>query len=108
MYEQAESIFKDAGRYDLLNRLYQDLGRWDDAVRIALDNDRMNLRNTYYRYAKHLEALGNLPEAIKHYELSETHTFEVPRLLFAEPAQLEEYIKKSRNKSLLKVCVQLS
>ena len=104
MYEQAEQLYKDAGRHDLLNKLYQAQGRWDDAVRVALEHDRMHMRNTYYRYAQHLEALGKTKEAIKHYELAETQGFEVPRLLFGDLPSLEAYVKQSKSKQLLKVC----
>lgn len=103
MYEQAEQVYKDDGRYDLLNKLYQDQGRWDDAVRVALEHDRMHLRNTYFCYAQHLEALGRTADAIRHYELAETQAFEVPRMLFNEPARLEAYVKQSKSKQLLKV-----
>ena len=40
------------GRYDMLNKLYQDSGRWSKALEICENHDRIHLRNTYYNYAK--------------------------------------------------------
>lgn len=102
MYKEAEALYKECGRYDLLNRLHQDRGQWPDALNLAKTKDRVHLRNTYFAYAKHLEALGKIDEATEYYELSETHRFEIPRLLFNEPEKLEAYVKQSKNKDLLK------
>ena len=40
------------GRYDMLNKLYQDSGQWNKALDVCENNDRIHLRNTYYNYAK--------------------------------------------------------
>ena len=53
--------------------MYQDSGRWDRALDVCETDDRIHLRNTFYNYAKHLEAHGELPAAIPMYERSETH-----------------------------------
>ena len=34
------------------------------AIEVAELQDRIHLRTTYYNYAKHLEATGNIPAAI--------------------------------------------
>jgi intraflagellar transport protein 140 len=102
MDKQAEQLYRECGRYDLLVRFLQDSGRWQDALDVAKESDRMHLRNTHYLYARHLEALGKTTEAIKHYELSETHVHEVPRLLLDDSAALMAYIKRSKNRDLLK------
>jgi hypothetical protein len=70
MYKEAEQLYKECGRYDLLNRLYQDRGLWTDALNLAKTKDRVHLRNTYFAYAKHLEALGKVNEATEYYEVS--------------------------------------
>ena len=42
--------------------------------------------------------VGKIAEAIEHYEASETHRFEVPRMLFDEPSALDNYVVKSKDK----------
>lgn len=101
MHEQAEQLYRECGRYDLLVRFLQDAGRWSDALKVAQENDRMQLRNTHFMYARHLEALGKIKEAIKHYEQSGTQVHEVPRLLLDQPATLEAYVKQSKNRDLM-------
>ena len=57
-------------------------------------------RATFYNFAKHLEKKGDLAGAIQNFERSETHRFEVPRLLFEDWNMLETYIQKSSDKEL--------
>ncbi|XP_022250207.1 LOW QUALITY PROTEIN: intraflagellar transport protein 140 homolog [Limulus polyphemus] len=102
MLEEAEHLLKSCRRYDLLSKLYQDSGQWGKALEVAEHNDRVHLRTTYYNYAQHLEAKGDITAAIPLYEKSETHHFEVPRMLFEEPRALEAYILKSKDKELVR------
>ena len=51
----------------------QALGAWDEAVRLAEKSDSINMKATHFRYAQHLEAVGDYSAAIKHYQLSDTH-----------------------------------
>ncbi|XP_072167641.1 intraflagellar transport protein 140 homolog [Diadema setosum] len=102
LLEDAERLYKNCGRYDLLNNFYQASGQWGKAMETAELNDRIHLRTTYYHYAKHLEAKGDINGAIPNYEKSDTHRFEVPRMLFDEPQALEAYIMKTKDRSLRK------
>ncbi|XP_064457702.1 intraflagellar transport protein 140 homolog [Ornithodoros turicata] len=102
MVTEAETLLKECKRYDLLIKLLQDSNRWEDAIEAAEKYWRIRLRATYHDYAHHLEAAGETEKAILMYEKSETHHFEVPRMLFDEPQTLEKYIRKSNNKTLLK------
>jgi len=81
MIDDAKELYKSCGRYDLLCKLYQSCGEWDEAIQIATKYNRINLKNTHYQYAKHLEQLGNIDMSIKHYIDSGTHRTEVPRML---------------------------
>lgn len=102
MLEEAERLYKNCERFDLLNELYQASGQWGKAMETAELRDRIHLRTTYYNYAKHLEAKGDFNGAIPNYEKSDTHRFEVPRMLFEEPQALEAYIMKNKDKALRK------
>lgn len=42
--------------------------------------------------------LGDFSGAISHYEKSDTHRFEVPRMLFDELPTLEDYIMHTKDK----------
>jgi intraflagellar transport protein 140 len=70
MNDVAESLYKESGRYDLLNIFYQNSARWDEALEVAKRNDRQHLRTTQYNYGKFLEASGKMKEAERRYEAS--------------------------------------
>ncbi|CAM9937918.1 intraflagellar transport protein 140 homolog isoform X2 [Lampetra fluviatilis] len=100
--DEAEQLYKSCKRYDLLNQFYQATGQWQKAVETAETNDRVHLRTTYFNKAKYLEETGDFDAAITYYEKSETHKFEVPRMLFEDQHALENYINKNKDASLLK------
>lgn len=102
MLEDAEQLYKSCKRYDLLNKFYQASGQWQKAIETAEIHDRVHLRSTYYNYGKHLEVTGERNIALSYYEKSDTHRFEVPRMLLDDPQSLEIYINKSKDKSLWK------
>ena len=60
MYDEAVALYKECGRFDLLNKLYQDRGLWDQSAQVAKDHDRIHLRQTYYKQAKHQEHQGEV------------------------------------------------
>ncbi|NWI93338.1 IF140 protein, partial [Pitta sordida] len=102
MLEDAERLYKACHRYDLLNKLYQASNQWHKAIETAEAQDRVHLRTTYYSYARHLEATGEQGLALAHYEKSDTHRFEVPRMLSEDLQALENYVNKMKDKSLWK------
>ncbi|XP_032929965.1 intraflagellar transport protein 140 homolog isoform X3 [Catharus ustulatus] len=102
MLEDAERLYKACRRYDLLNKFYQASNQWQKAMETAEAHDRVHLRTTHYNYAKHLEATGQQNLALTHYEKSDTHRFEVPRMLSEDLQALENYINKMKDKSLWK------
>uniref|UniRef100_A0ABM5F0W3 Intraflagellar transport protein 140 homolog n=1 Tax=Pogona vitticeps TaxID=103695 RepID=A0ABM5F0W3_9SAUR len=102
MLEDAEQLYKECRRYDLLNMFYQASDQWQKAIDVAEAYDRVHLRTTYYNYAKHLEATGDRNLALTYYEKSDTHKFEVPRMLSEDLHTLESYINKMKDRDLWK------
>jgi len=104
MLDDAERLYKECGRFDLLVQLYMASGRWKDALKVAAKHDRIHLKTTHYQFARHLEHLGDTAQAITHYEQSHTHKHEVPRMLFDSQriSELEQYIKASDDPQLIK------
>ncbi|XP_073409706.1 intraflagellar transport protein 140 homolog [Dendrobates tinctorius] len=102
MLEDAEQLYKTCKRYDLLNKLYQAWGQWQKAIETAENHDRVHLRTTYYHYAKHQEAMGDQNVSLSYFEKSDTHRFEVPRMLLDNPQTLENYINNKKDKILWK------
>ncbi|CAM9303274.1 unnamed protein product, partial [Laminaria digitata] len=104
LLDDAVRLYRECGRYDLLNRLYQAAGLWERALEVAEANDRINLSTTHQLYAQHLEKVGDTAGAIQHYELAGTHCVEVPRMLFERDRveDLEDYITQGNNVDLLK------
>ncbi|CAG0915124.1 unnamed protein product [Notodromas monacha] len=97
MVDEAERLFRACGRFDLLNKVYQGSNRWAEALDTAADVDRIHLRTTSFNYARHLEAQGDISGAINYFEKSDTQRFEVPRMLFDDPAALEAYVVQSKD-----------
>jgi intraflagellar transport protein 140 len=104
LHDDAEQLYRHCGRFDLLNTFYQASDRWQDALDIATQHDRIHLRATHFAYAKHLESMHDYLGAIRHYEASDTHRFEVPRMLFdaQKTADLEIYVNQKQDKALFK------
>eukprot|EP00911_Craspedida_sp_UC1_P000801 UC1_evm1s613 len=100
MLPEAENLFRECGRLDKLNQMLQDSGRWKEALELARSSDRVALRNTYFAFARHLEAEGQLTEAVSHYELAGMEATEVPRLLFEDLDALEKYVNSRKSKTL--------
>lgn len=92
--------------------MYQASNRWEEALQVAHTKDRINLKRTYYDYARYLEgegmsslinalyymclehhciASGKITLAQEMYEKCQTHHFDVPRMLFDDTAALEDY-----------------
>jgi intraflagellar transport protein 140 len=104
LLEDAERLYAECGRHDLLNELFQASGQWKEALDIAETQDRIHLRCTHYLYAKHLEAIGDDAGAISHYEAAQAHRHEVPRMLFdrGRVEDLERYVKRSGDPKLFR------
>ncbi|EDQ92235.1 uncharacterized protein MONBRDRAFT_17802 [Monosiga brevicollis MX1] len=102
MVEEAEEILKNAGRFDLLVQLYRDSNRWQDAQRVGMEHDRLHIKTTFYEQARHFEALGEIGDAIKAYENSHADKREVPRLLLGHPTELQNYVRATQSKDILR------
>ena len=81
MIDDAKDLYRQCGRYDLLCKLHQACGEWDEAIEVAEKYNRINLKNTQFALAKHFESIGEIDNAIRHYVQSDTHRVEVPRML---------------------------
>ena len=110
MYEEAEALYEECGRFDLLNRLYQSLGMWDRAIDVAETRDRIHLKNTYHVYGVHLLESGRTEDAIAEFEKAGTARRQVPSILLSQgnTVALEQYIDRSKDKALYKWWAQFS
>jgi intraflagellar transport protein 140 len=104
LLDDAAKMFKDASRFDLLNQLYQSAGLWEKAISVAESKDRIHLKSTHYQYAKYLENLGRVEDAMEHFQFSDTARTEVPRMLFhlGRIEDLNEYVMQTDDPILLK------
>lgn len=102
MVEEAETALKEAKKFDQLNLLYQHKNEWEKAIRVAEHEDRINLKNTYFKAGKNYEQHKNYQEAIKYYEMAEVHLEEVPRMLYENEQfpLLLEYAEKVQDKGV--------
>ena len=104
LLEDAARLYKQCGRYDLLNKLYQGQGQWEESINISEDNDRIHLKTTHHKYAQYLETIGDSAGAIRNFERADTYKTEVPRMLFdqGKMEDLEDYIFQGNDTELLK------
>ncbi len=104
LLEDAAKLYKECGRYDLLNKMYQAQGKWNLALEIADSNDRIHLKTTHHQYGKYLESIGDTSGAIRNFERADSYKNEVPRMLFDQGRMedLEDYIMQGNDQELLK------
>ncbi|XP_065660084.1 intraflagellar transport protein 140 homolog isoform X3 [Hydra vulgaris] len=102
MHEEAEQLYKNCHRYDLLNIFYQASNNWTQAIECAEKHDRIHLRTTFYCYGQYLEDLGNKEGAVENFEKSGTFRFEVPRMMMDDVDELQAYILKKKDRELMK------
>lgn len=101
--DDAARLYRECGRYDLLNKLYQASGFWQKAVDVAAKRDRIHLKTTYYAIAQHYEEMGEIKEAMEAYEDAGTHQKDIPRMLFkmGKLDLLQKYISTSKDRDLM-------
>ncbi|KAL5104623.1 hypothetical protein TcWFU_002267 [Taenia crassiceps] len=92
MTAEAERLFIECGRWDLVTRMHRALGHWDEALSVVEKHNRVQLKNTHYAYALELKNQGNIEDAVHHFIQSNTHCVEVPRMLKDSPEKLEEFV----------------
>ncbi|XP_050099800.1 intraflagellar transport protein 140 homolog [Anopheles aquasalis] len=102
MVGEAEALYKRCGRYDLLNKLYQASGRYEEALEVAEHLDRVHLRNTYHRYAEWLKEHGQTQRAIECYERTSSLLHTVSQLLLDDPVALKQYMQSTADPELLR------
>ncbi|KAE9332040.1 Intraflagellar transport protein [Phytophthora fragariae] len=101
--DDAARLYRECGRFDLLNKLYQASGYWKKAVDVASKRDRIHLKATYHALARHYEEMGDLKEAMEAYEDAGTHQKDIPRMLIklGKIDLLQKYVSTSNNRDLL-------
>ena len=109
LLEDAERLYKECGRHDLLTDFYTACGRWKEALATAHKADRIHLKATHFRYARHLEQTGDVQQAVLHYKEAGAHRTEVPRLLYEKGmvAELEQFIAANPDPVLYRWWAQL-
>ena len=72
------------------------IGDYEKAIDISSINERISLKNSYYRIAQNYEKSNEIESAIDYYKLSGTHHREIPRMLIQKNKMsiLEEFINK--------------
>lgn len=98
MQDEAQQLYAQCGRYDLLNKLLRSRNKMDAAHALAETKDRINLRNTEHSWGRSLEQAGDLKEAAARYERANTHLYDVPRMLSDHPQHLQAYMSKTKDK----------
>lgn len=102
MNEVAENLYKKCGRFDLLNNLLQASGKFEEALQIAEQFDRIHLKNTYFKYAEWLKVNGDLTGALEYYEKSSSPIHNITQLLMDNPVVLKQYITSTTDVNMLK------
>ena len=104
MIDEAKDLFVQCGRYDLLCNMLTASGDWEQALEIADKNNRINMKNIYYQMAQHYEQAGEFEAAIDNYIKSNTHSREVPRMLYKNGMfdRLEQFVEERQEPEIFK------
>ncbi|XP_050592532.1 intraflagellar transport protein 140 homolog isoform X2 [Bombus affinis] len=97
LYNDAERLFREAKRLDLLGKLFEARNKFKEAIELAKNENKICEKTSYYNYAKALEQEGKIVEAIEMYTKAECHRFEVPRMLLVRPRELLTYLNNSED-----------
>ncbi|XP_017888145.1 intraflagellar transport protein 140 homolog [Ceratina calcarata] len=97
LYNDAERLFREGKRLDLLGRLLEARNKFKEAIELASNENKICEKTSYYNYAKALEQEGKIAEAIEMYTKADCHRFEVPRMLLARPRELLTYLNNSED-----------
>lgn len=102
--DNAKQLYSDCGRHDLLIKLLEANGEWEEAIKVAEKNDKINLKSLYYKIAKSYEYSREIETSIKYYELAGVGNNEIPRMLWSHGRldKLEAYIQEKKDPSLYK------
>lgn len=96
MLDEAEQLYRECGRNDLLNEMLYASGKLEEALEIAEKYDRINLKSTHHKLGKYYESIKDYPNAIEQYELSGSASTEVPRMMYNDMKlnDLERYVNQ--------------
>ncbi|XP_044589157.1 intraflagellar transport protein 140 homolog isoform X2 [Cotesia glomerata] len=100
LYADAEHLFREAGRLDLLGNFLETCNRHSEAITLAVNENKISEKLSYYNYAKILEQQGNVEEAIKMYTKANSDKFEISKILFNQPKELHSYLAASNDKDI--------
>ncbi|KAG5313583.1 IF140 protein, partial [Pseudoatta argentina] len=92
LHTDAERLFREAKRLDLLGRLYEGRNKFKEAIELASNENKIREKTSYYNYARALEQQDRVAEAIDMYTKADCHRFEVPRMLLMRPRELLTYL----------------
>ncbi|KYN32641.1 hypothetical protein ALC56_13123 [Trachymyrmex septentrionalis] len=95
LHTDAERLFREAKRLDLLGRLYEGRNKFKEAIELASNENKIREKTSYYNYARALEQQDKVAEAIDMYTKADCHRFEVPRMLLMRPRELLTYLNNS-------------
>lgn len=95
LYTDAEHLFREAKRLDLLGQLFEAQNKFKEAIELANNENKIREKTSYYNYARTLEQQGKVAEAIDMYTKADCHRFEVPRMLLTRPRELLAYLNNS-------------
>lgn len=102
MLTEAESLYKKCNRYDLLNRLLQASGKYDEAIQVAEQCDRVHLKNSYFKYAEWLRDHGDVKGAICFFTKSSNSTHSISQMLLEDPLSLRKFMQQTDDNNLLR------
>ncbi|OAD53382.1 hypothetical protein WN48_10260 [Eufriesea mexicana] len=97
LYNDAERLFREAKRLDLLGKLFEARNKFKEAIELARNENKICEKTSYYNYAKALEQENKIAEAIEMYTKADCHRFEVPRMLLVRPRELLTYLNNSED-----------
>ena len=102
--DDAISLYKECGRFDLLTKLYIAQDLWEEALDNAEKFDKLNLKKTQFLFARYITMEGDIDQGIKYFEKCGCASSFVPRLLYNAKRieDLEHYCHRADNLDMSK------
>ncbi|EZA61734.1 hypothetical protein DMN91_004415 [Ooceraea biroi] len=97
LHADAERLFREAKRLDLLGRLFEARNKFKEAIELASNENKIREKTSHYNYARALEQQDKVAEAIDMYTKADCHRFEVPRMLLTRPRELLAYLNNTED-----------
>lgn len=101
MLNEAEYLYRDCQRIDLLCNLLRTQGLWDKAFEVAEGSDLL-VNSLHYHYGAYLEDHGQIETSLSHYEKSSMPKLKLLQKFLQFGRPVKTFLKRTNDNKLMK------